>query len=125
MDQDSNPRDDTEAPVGVPLEWVNGNEFIAVSPALSEDLNNDFISAAVAGRIKFVGNLSRPDENGLRWVDTPAQEIADAMGLSAKQVRRSLGILEDRGYIIRRPRNLGPWDRGHSVALVIRKPRVP
>lgn len=127
MDHDAaGPRDaDTDRPVGVPLEWVNGNDFTAVSAALSKDLGGEFIAAGVAGRIKFVGNLSRPDADGLLWVDTPAQEIADSMGVTVKQVRRALSILEERGYITRKPRNLGPWDRGMSVALVIRKAHVP
>lgn len=103
---------------GLPVEWVNGNDFIAVSPDLTRALDGDFIAAAVAGRIKFVANLSTPDEEGLRWVDSPAAEIADSMGLSVKQVRRALGVLEDHGYIVRANRSKDSWDRTLSVALI-------
>lgn len=103
---------------GLPVEWVNGNDFIAVSPALTRALDGDFISAAVAGRIKFVGNLSTPDEDGMRWVDKPAQDIADDMGLSVKQVRRALTVLEEHGYIVRTNRSKDSWDRTLSIALV-------
>lgn len=107
-------------PGGLPIEWVNGNDFIAVSPALTRDLDGDFISAAVAGRVKFIGNLSTPDEAGLRWVDSPASDIAESMGLSVKQVRRALTVLEERGYIVRANRG-NAWDRTLSVALVFRR----
>ena len=104
-------------PKGLPVEWVNGNDFIAVSPALTRNLDGDFITAAVAGRIKFISNLSHADEDGLRWVDSPASEIAESMGLSVKQVRRALTVLEERGYIVRANRG-NSWDRTLSVALV-------
>lgn len=105
---------------GLPLEWVNGNDFIAVSPALTKALDGDFIAAAVAGRIKFASNLSEPDEEGLRWVDKPATDIAEDMGLSVKQVRRALTVLEDNGYIVRTSRSKDSWDRTLSVALIFR-----
>ena len=107
-------------PRGLAVEWVNGNDFIAVSPALTRALDGDFIAAAVAGRIKFVANLSVPDEDGLRWVDSPASEIAESMGLSVKQVRRAIGVLEDHGYIIRANRSKDSCVRTLSIALVYR-----
>lgn len=105
---------------GLLPEWVNGNDFIAVSPDLTRALDGDFIAAAVAGRIKFVANLSTPDEDGLRWVDKPASEIAESMGLSVKQVRRALTVLEESGYITRSARSRNSWDRTMSVALIYR-----
>jgi len=103
---------------GLKPEWVNGNDFIAVSPDLTRALDGDFIAAAVAGRIKFVANLSAPDEEGLRWVDSPAADIAESMGLSVKQVRRALTVLEEHGYVTRASRSKDSWDRTLSVALV-------
>lgn len=108
---------------GVPLHWVNGGEFIMVSPAMTRELDGDFIAAAVAGRIRFLSQDPRvvdKDEDGTEWVPTPAQEIADGMGLTVKQVRRALGVLEEHGFIIRANRNRDSWDRTLSVALVYR-----
>ncbi|UOK18395.1 hypothetical protein SEA_BRUHMOMENT_79 [Arthrobacter phage BruhMoment] len=105
---------------GLRPEWVNGNDFIAVSPDLTRALDGDFIAAAVAGKIKFVANLSTQDEEGLRWVDSPASDIADSMGLSVKQVRRALTVLEEHGYVVRASRSRDSWNRTLSVALVYR-----
>lgn len=112
---------DSSAPRGVPVEWVNGGDYIAVSPNLTRALDGDFIAAAVAGRIRFVANLSNPDEEGLRWVDSPAAKIAEGMGLSVKQVRRALTVLEEHGCIVRAARSKDSWDRTLSVALVYRR----
>jgi DNA-binding transcriptional ArsR family regulator len=105
------------APRGVPVNWVNGGDFVQVSAEMTKALDGDFIAAGVAGRIRFVARLVTPDEDGMCWVDAPAQKIADDMGLSVKQVRRALTVLEDHGYIVRSNRG-NSWDRTLSVALV-------
>ena len=112
---------DTSTPRGVPLSWVNGGDFVQVSAEMTRALDGDFIAAGVAGRIRFVARLVTPDEDGMSWVDSPAQKIADDMGLSVKQVRRALTVLEERGYIVRANRG-NSWDRTLSVALVYRNP---
>lgn len=113
MEEPTNPR-------GVPLSWVNGGDFVQVSAEMTRALDGDFIAAGVAGRIRFVARLMRPDEDGMRWVDTPATKIAEDMGLSVKQVRRALTVLEDHGYIVRANRG-NSWDRTLSVALIYRE----
>lgn len=108
---------------GLPVHWVNGGEFIMTSPALTRELGGDLITAAVAGRIRYLSQDARivdKDEDGTEWVATPAQEIADGMGITVKQVRRALSVLEESGYIIRANRNKDSWDRTLSVALVYR-----
>lgn len=114
---------DVGQPTGLPLHWVNGSGFVMVSPALTKELDGDFIAAGVAGRIWFLSQDRRiveVDEDGTEWVPSPAQDIADGMGISVKQVRSRLLILENRGFIKRASRSKDSWDRTHSVALVYR-----
>lgn len=121
MNQESSTRDDAQP--GLPLHWVNGGEFVMVSPALTRELDGDFIAAGIAGRIRFLSQDPRiveRDEDGTEWVNSPAQQIADGMGISVKQVRTRLTILEERGYIKRESRSKDSWDRTQSVALIYR-----
>lgn len=105
---------------GVPVEWVNGGDFVQVSVDMTKALDGDFIAAALAGRVRFVSKYGTIDEDGLIWVDTSVAEFADGMGISVKQVRRALTVLENAGYIKRMSRSRDSWDRIISTALIYR-----
>lgn len=100
-------------------EWVNGSEFIMVSPELTKALGGDFVAAGVAARAKYRTNRKGYEFDGLIWWRCSVAELADDMGISIRQVRRALVVLEENGMVEKASHNIeGSWDRTLSYRLI-------
>lgn len=84
-----------------PETWVNGNDFIMVHPAMIKALGGNMIAAAIAARLHFL--LRGPEayeRDGVRWLRLSQSALAEDLGITRKQVRTSVALLVEQGYIL-------------------------
>jgi len=104
--------------VTVQPEWVNGDDFTALSPHVTKALGGDFAAAATLARIRFRTRLFGYEHDGRMWWRASAEDLASDLGASVKQVRRALGVLERAGMLDREQHALdGAYDRTMSYSI--------
>lgn len=103
----------------VKASWVNGDDFTKVSPDMTRALNGDFIAAGVAARIAFRSNYWGYVVDGVRWWRCSMPDLANDLGITEKQVRSRIAVLETAGMLRREAhKKEGAWDRTMSLSLV-------
>lgn len=101
--------------------------FVAVFPSLVRLLGGDVAAAAVLQHLNFRANSGAAvaDEEGLTWYPAAREDLAEEIGLSAKQVKRILEKLRDRGVL--EVRQMGGIDRRNFYRIDLERadPLVP
>ena len=79
------------------------DDFMAVTPSLVQDFDQDVIAALVAIRIRYRTNrLGEPDDAGTMWLAASLKDLAADTGLSYNQVRRAIERMVKAGWLARR-----------------------
>lgn len=115
--------DESPAPaVGVPAALVTDSDYVQVRLALMRHLGGP-VEATVFSRIEFRSreeNRHSVERDGRRWWTVTLAELAAEMGLSEKQIRRTLDALVRNGVLLREHlREGGPYDRRYAYSPVI------
>lgn len=108
--------------VGVPAALVTDSDYVQVRLALMRHLGGP-VEATVFSRIEFrtrEENRHSVERDGRRWWTVTLAELAAEMGLSEKQIRRTLDALVRNGFLLREHlRETGPYDRRYAYSPVI------
>lgn len=107
---------------GVPAALVTDSDYVQVRLALMRHLGGP-VEATVFSRIEFrtrEENRHSIERDGRRWWTVTLAELAAEMGLSEKQIRRTLDALVRNGVLLREHlREGGPYDRKYAYSPVI------
>jgi hypothetical protein len=96
--------------------------FVAVFPSLVREMGGDVTAAAVMQHIFFRSSARETfeDGEGIRWWPVSLGEIADEIGISAKQAQRAVGKLRDAGHLA--IQKLGGTDRRNFYSVPSMRP---
>ena len=108
---------------GVPANEITASDFMMVRAALVKRLgsaNNALVWTRIHWRCSTDSAHTVTDDDGTWW-PVNRDELGDETGLSGDQVKRSLGQLLDKGYLVEREhRQGGNYDRTRSYMPVVR-----
>lgn len=96
--------------------------FVAVFPSLVREMGGDVTAAAVMQHIYFRSSSRETfqDGEGIRWWPVSLGDIADEIGISAKQAQRAVGKLREAGHLD--IRKLGGTDRRNFYSVPSMRP---
>jgi hypothetical protein len=95
--------------------------FVAVFPSLVRLLDGDVASAAVLQHINFRSNsrLAMISETGEAWYPVTREDLADEIGLSAKQVKRIIEKLRAKEILL--VQQIGGIDRRNFYRIDLKR----